>query len=123
MAGKVEKSLYRTEEQIAEDVLGPGNLARWRSLAIILERQGMPQIDPLMGGRYGPAIRAFFDRRAGLSERTVPSRADQPEKFRTDQPEKSDEKRRFSDGRWFESNRSGANGFVGREQGSPVERR
>ena len=75
-------SLYRTEEQIAEDVLGPGSLIRWRSLAMILERQGMPQIDPLMGGRYGPAVKAFFDRRAGLSERTVPSRADQPESYK-----------------------------------------
>jgi len=93
MARKAEKSLFRTEEQVAEDVLGPGNKVRWHSLAIILERHGLPRIDPLMGGRYGPAIRAFFDRRAGLSERTVPSRADQPEQFEklraADQPERS----------------------------------
>jgi hypothetical protein len=39
----------------------------WNAKAIVLERHGLPQIDPLMGGRYWPAVCAFFDRRYGIS--------------------------------------------------------
>lgn len=39
----------------------------WAAKAIILERQGLPPIDPLMGGRYWPSVQAFFRRRHGLS--------------------------------------------------------
>jgi hypothetical protein len=46
----------------------------------------MPQVDPLMGGRYWPAVRAFFDRRHGVTDRAVPSKPDEPEKFRCPSP-------------------------------------
>lgn len=41
---------------------------RWRALARNLEAQypDFPRKDPLMGGRYFPAVEAFFARRAGL---------------------------------------------------------
>ncbi|SFU39062.1 hypothetical protein SAMN02799631_00400 [Methylobacterium sp. 174MFSha1.1] len=39
----------------------------WKPKAKILERHGLPRIDPLMGGRYWPAVQAYFDRRYGLS--------------------------------------------------------
>ena len=39
----------------------------WAGKAVVLERHGLPPIDPLMGGRYWPAVRAFWDRRYGLS--------------------------------------------------------
>jgi hypothetical protein len=69
-------TLYASEEQIAELILGPNRLRDWKQRVPILERQGMPHIDPLMGGRYLPAVRAFFDRLNGVSDRQVPSRAD-----------------------------------------------
>jgi hypothetical protein len=39
----------------------------WPSKAIVLERDGLPRIDPIMGGRYWPAVIAWWNRRYGLS--------------------------------------------------------
>jgi hypothetical protein len=39
----------------------------WRRIALQLERQGLPKIDPIMKGRYWPAVEAFFRNRHGLS--------------------------------------------------------
>lgn len=39
----------------------------WAAKAVILEREGLPRIDPVMGGRYWPAVRAFWNQRYGLS--------------------------------------------------------
>lgn len=41
---------------------------RWRQLARTLESQhpDFPKVDPLMKGRYWPAVEAFFLRRSGV---------------------------------------------------------
>ena len=39
----------------------------WREKAKVLEREGLPPIDPLMGARFWPAVCAYFNRRYGLS--------------------------------------------------------
>jgi hypothetical protein len=44
-------------------VLGPGHFQEWRERVPILERDGLPLIDELMGGRYLPAVRKFFEQR------------------------------------------------------------
>ncbi len=54
--------LFATEEAVACALLGPGKTSEWRQIVPLLERRGFPTIDGLMGGRYTPAIRAFFDR-------------------------------------------------------------
>jgi hypothetical protein len=58
-------SLFLTEAEVARR-LGQASSA-WAAKATVLERHGLPRIDSLMGGRYWPAIRAFFDRRYGIS--------------------------------------------------------
>lgn len=58
--------LYPTEEQIARAILPPDHVKSWDGIAAVLERRGFPQIDPLLGGRYWPAVKAFLDRRHGL---------------------------------------------------------
>ncbi len=80
----ISQGLYCSEEEIALRVLGPGRLRDWHDRARILERRGLPRIDPFMGGRYWPSVRAFFDRLNGLTDsRTmVPSKPDQPEKWK-----------------------------------------
>jgi hypothetical protein len=55
--------LFATEEQISEMVMGPGRVREWKERTIVLEREGLPRIDPLMGGRYFPAVQKFFDQR------------------------------------------------------------
>jgi hypothetical protein len=39
---------------------------RWRQIARLLEREGLPKIDPVMGGRFWPAVVAFFHARYGV---------------------------------------------------------
>ncbi len=39
----------------------------WAAKATILERDGLPRVDPVMGGRYWPAVHAFWNRRYCLS--------------------------------------------------------
>jgi hypothetical protein len=79
----IPEPLYGSEEQIAAAVLGPGHLREWRERAVILERDGLPVIDALMGGRYLPAVRKFFDRRNGVLDgiAAVPQKADGKEHF------------------------------------------
>lgn len=39
----------------------------WAGKAAVLERDGLPRIDPVMGGRFWPAVQAYWHRRYGLS--------------------------------------------------------
>ena len=39
----------------------------WANISIVLERDGLPKVDPLMGGRYWPAVIAWWNRRYGLA--------------------------------------------------------
>ena len=38
----------------------------WTAKAIVLEREGLPKVDPIMGGRFWPAVCAYWQRRYGL---------------------------------------------------------
>src|SRR5438132_1035703 len=60
--------LYASEEELAHAVLGPDRAPEWKSIAALLETRGLPKIDALMGGRYVPAVKAFFDREHGLQD-------------------------------------------------------
>ncbi|UFW82889.1 hypothetical protein BjapCC829_23150 [Bradyrhizobium barranii] len=52
--------LYPTEAQIARAVLGD-RAKEWRRIAKVLEdKEGLPKINELMGGRFWPAVVAFF---------------------------------------------------------------
>ena len=54
--------LFADEEQISAALLGTGTTLRWRQIVPLLEARGFPTIDAVMGGRYVPAVKAFFDR-------------------------------------------------------------
>ncbi len=45
--------------------------ADWRAKVPMLEREGLPRVDPIMGGRCWPAVEAFFARRYGLNRLEV----------------------------------------------------
>jgi hypothetical protein len=60
------ESLFVREDEVA---LRLGQTpSEWSAKAIVLERHGLPPVDPLMGGRYWPAVVAFFDGRYGISK-------------------------------------------------------
>jgi hypothetical protein len=57
--------LFPSEREIARRLSQTPK--EWAAKAVILERDGLPKVDPLMGGRPWPAVQAFFLRRYGLS--------------------------------------------------------
>ncbi|WP_436637141.1 hypothetical protein [Microbaculum sp. FT89] len=75
-------TLYLSESEIAKRILSSAKVKEWPEIAAVLERDGLPRIDPILGGRYWPAVKAFFDRRHGLTKRFVPANADGEEDWR-----------------------------------------
>lgn len=60
--------MFAPDEAIATVFMGPGKTAQWRQIAALLEGRGLPKIDELMGGRYVPAVKRFFDSEYKLTE-------------------------------------------------------
>ncbi len=59
--------LFATDEEIGEALLGWARRCEFAPLAQLHERDGMPKISPVWGGRYVPAVKAFLDAQYGLS--------------------------------------------------------
>lgn len=59
--------LFSDDLAIGAALLGRARAAEWRELAPLLEARGLPKMDQLLGGRYVPAVRAFFDRQYGIA--------------------------------------------------------
>lgn len=74
--------LFATDAELAEALLGKRACA-WKDLMPLYERRGFPKIDPVMGGRYTPAVKAFFDVEYGLtaSAPKAPPGVEKPIKF------------------------------------------
>jgi hypothetical protein len=63
LAGEPAPScLYPGEAELARVILGE-NHARWHEIATREEGVGLPRVDPLFGGRYWPAVKAYLDKR------------------------------------------------------------
>jgi hypothetical protein len=58
--------LYPDETEVARRVLGV-RAREWPGKAAVLEREGLPKIDTLMGGRFWPAVQQFFLDRHGVA--------------------------------------------------------
>ncbi len=66
--------LFAADDVIGAWLLGPNRLQEWQQIAPLLEARGLPKVDHLMGGRYTPAIVAFFDHQYGLDRRPMARR-------------------------------------------------
>lgn len=77
--------LFAADHDIGIALLGPDRACEWPSLVPLYERQGFPKIDAVMGGRYVPAIRAFFDQQYGLAAAipAAPDGIERPEVWTT----------------------------------------
>lgn len=64
-----EQGLFPSEGEIARRL--SQSLPEWSAKAKILERDGLPRVDPLMQGRYWPAVQAYFGRHYGLHKLEV----------------------------------------------------
>jgi hypothetical protein len=58
---------FASEDELATALMGTGKTTAFRQIVPLLERRGFPTIDGLMGGRYVPAVKAFFDREYRVS--------------------------------------------------------
>jgi hypothetical protein len=69
---KPDLPLYPSEAEIARAVLGADRAKEWPAKAVILERRGLPPINPLYGGRFWPAVVRFFHIDEGLDVAGTP---------------------------------------------------
>ncbi|GJE60730.1 hypothetical protein [Methylobacterium trifolii] len=60
-----DQGLFPCEAEVARRL--SQDPVAWKAKALILERDGLPRIDPMMGARYWPAVQAYWNRRYGLS--------------------------------------------------------
>lgn len=57
--------LYPDEKELARVLMGP-RASEWPAIAKAEEKAGLPRISVQYGGRYWPAVKAFYDRRHRL---------------------------------------------------------
>ena len=60
--------LFASDAELARAILGD-RAGDWQIIAAREENRGLPPVDALYGGRYVPAVKAFFDHRHGLAPR------------------------------------------------------
>jgi hypothetical protein len=72
--------LFADDQMLGSALLGLRRANEWANIALIYDGRGFPRIDPVMGGRCIPAVRAFFDREYGIgaSALGVPDGIEQP---------------------------------------------
>lgn len=78
--------MFAPDDAIAAVFMGPGKTAEWREIAALLEGRGLPKIDELMGGRYVPAVKRFFDDEYNLTAGPALAAPDGPEELGSCQP-------------------------------------
>lgn len=67
--------LFATDAELAGAILGPRR-GNWPAIAQLLETKGLPRINTLMGGRYVPAVKQYFDADNGILQKVLPSHPD-----------------------------------------------
>ena len=60
-----DQGLFPCEAEVARR-LSQDPIA-WKAKAVVLERDGLPKVYPLFGGRFWPGVVAYLNRRYGLS--------------------------------------------------------
>ena len=60
-----DQGLFPSEAEIARRL--SQDPRAWAAKSHLLEREGLPRVDPIMGDRFWPAVEAFWNHRYGLS--------------------------------------------------------
>jgi hypothetical protein len=71
--------LYPDEKELGRVLLGE-RAAQWPAIAKAEEKAGLPRVSLQYGGRYWPAVKAFYDRRHRLLEQQSEIHDDEREK-------------------------------------------
>ena len=72
--------LWPDEIELALLLLGPKRAHLWPAIAKAEEKAGLPRVSAQYGGRYWPAVKAFYDRRHRLLEQQSQDNDDEREK-------------------------------------------
>lgn len=68
--------LFATDDELALAIFGRKRASEWRQFVAYFERKGMPTMDPIVGARYRPAVKVFFDQLWNLDRSSVPPMQD-----------------------------------------------
>jgi hypothetical protein len=63
---------FVSDDMLGAALLGADRVKEFRQMVALLEARGFPKIDQLMGGRYVPAVKAYFDHQYGLDRGAGP---------------------------------------------------
>ena len=80
--------MFAADEDISIALMGPGKKNEWLQTAALLEPRGLPKVDAMMGGRYVPAVKRFFDNEYGLIGGPVLAAPDGPEELGACRPKR-----------------------------------
>jgi len=75
-AALIKLPLFATDAELGVALMGRERACEWSKLAHLYERQGLPKVCPIMGGRYVPAVRAFFDQQYKVASSSAPASPD-----------------------------------------------
>ena len=78
--------MFAPDDAIAVVFMGPGKTAEWRQIAALLDLPGLPKVDQMMGGRYVPAVKLFFDDEYKLTAGPSLAAPDGPEELGSCKP-------------------------------------
>lgn len=63
---------FADDATLGRELLGD-RAAEFTAIASLEETRGFPKIDPMWGGRYVPAVKAYLDRIYGIAAPTAPA--------------------------------------------------
>jgi hypothetical protein len=81
-------SMFASDDEIAVIVMGPGKASEWRQVVTLLEPRGFPKLDAMMGGRYVPAVKHYFDNEYKLTAGPAVGVPDGPEELGACKPKR-----------------------------------
>jgi hypothetical protein len=64
---------FADDAALGRELLGAGRAGEFTAIASLEENRGFPKIDPMWGGRYVPAVKAYLDRAYGIAAPAVPA--------------------------------------------------
>jgi hypothetical protein len=63
---------FADDAALGRELLGPARASEFTAIASLEEARGFPKIDPMWGGRYVPAVKAYLDRAYGIATLAAP---------------------------------------------------
>jgi hypothetical protein len=63
---------FADDDALSRELLGAGRAGEFKAIASLEESRGFPKIDPMWGGRYVPAVKAYLDRAYGIAALAAP---------------------------------------------------